>query len=426
MDFPRELQIEVTNACNLNCLMCIRNEWDANVGHMSEELFEKILEEGKDRVERFALYGEGEPLTHPKFIDFLKMIREMYGRESEIMFVTNGTLLEPSIAEKIFMDIEVDEVYFSIDTTDFVKLSRIRRGISPQKFFENLKHVAKLRERGNFKLGLSTVLMANNYRDLPDLVKFASQLNVDEVVVSHVVPYSKIVEEHYAAYTTLSFESFKVAKKLTEFGEDLPLKATYEAFFAIYGERPQFKAYALLKDVWSRATEVGVEVNTLGLFDTYRNIGFLEDVRNYIIEAKRVGEETGVNVDAPDVFPKHAERECPYYQYKTMFIRADGSVAPCMFHAYEHKTFINNHAKKWREITYGNVKNESIEEIWNKKDYVNLRKALERKNILIPWCGDCPYAKIPCWYLENDMDCLGNVTACSECPYMMGLAKCVL
>ena len=62
---PREIQIEVTNRCNLDCDMCPRlvllkvPEVD-----MSDETFEAVLGQ-LDRPESITLTGWGEPLASP-------------------------------------------------------------------------------------------------------------------------------------------------------------------------------------------------------------------------------------------------------------------------------------------------------------------------------------------------------------------------
>lgn len=39
----KRVYVETTNKCNLSCSTCIRNIWDVDYGHMSAQIFERLL-----------------------------------------------------------------------------------------------------------------------------------------------------------------------------------------------------------------------------------------------------------------------------------------------------------------------------------------------------------------------------------------------
>lgn len=126
-DFPDALQIEITNRCNFNCLMCIRHVWNAKLSDLDIDLYKSIAESDFSRLNKLVLYGVGEPFFNPRFLDMLRISRIHLPKESEILISTNGSLLTHKVAEKILKDIGVDSISFSIDTVDIAKLGNIRK-----------------------------------------------------------------------------------------------------------------------------------------------------------------------------------------------------------------------------------------------------------------------------------------------------------
>ncbi len=89
------LHIHLTDHCNLNCRACdnfspLSPEVFADIAVVEED-FARISELTNKQVEKIQLLG-GEPLMHPKVIDFLNIARK-YFPGVEIELVTNGILL---------------------------------------------------------------------------------------------------------------------------------------------------------------------------------------------------------------------------------------------------------------------------------------------------------------------------------------------
>lgn len=116
LPFAQAIHIEVTNACNLRCVMCPRLEMQRPVGRMSRELFTKILAELAPRrrtIESIALMGLGEPFLHPDLIDLARQAKDAgLGR---LYTSTNATLLtDDTVAALIDADV-FDQLILSVD-----------------------------------------------------------------------------------------------------------------------------------------------------------------------------------------------------------------------------------------------------------------------------------------------------------------------
>ena len=71
--YPRRLVFELTNACNLNCVMCGRNAADFKMTAFDMDVF-RSFEPMMDIVEEVTLMGWGEPTIHPHFNEMLEII----------------------------------------------------------------------------------------------------------------------------------------------------------------------------------------------------------------------------------------------------------------------------------------------------------------------------------------------------------------
>ena len=98
---PHELQLEVTNRCNLDCQMCPRlTLLKVPEVDMSWETFTRVLDRLSELPESVTLTGWGEPLMHPRLFDF---IAELHGRfpACDVAFTTNAHLLTNAMIERV-------------------------------------------------------------------------------------------------------------------------------------------------------------------------------------------------------------------------------------------------------------------------------------------------------------------------------------
>ncbi len=88
----KKIYIEITNKCNLNCPFCVPHKRAFRDMSISE--FTSILEQIKSYTDYIYLHVKGEPLLHPKFIDFCKLAQE---KGFNVNITTNGTLLSKNL-----------------------------------------------------------------------------------------------------------------------------------------------------------------------------------------------------------------------------------------------------------------------------------------------------------------------------------------
>lgn len=120
--FPQNLNVELTNRCNLNCLYCGREYLipsSRTEGDISFSLAEKVIQEfetitchSQTQIQVTPV-GLGEPLLYPRFFEVVSLIRHRMG-QARIGVTTNGTCLNDGMIKKIVHS-ELDSILVSIN-----------------------------------------------------------------------------------------------------------------------------------------------------------------------------------------------------------------------------------------------------------------------------------------------------------------------
>lgn len=140
---PMELVIEVTNKCNLNCIMCIRQNMTRPVGFMKMKLFKKIINETADFLELLYLHGLGEPLFHPKIFEMVKYAKS---KGLNVGISTNATLLTSKKAKQL-IESGLDYLIIALDAATPKTYKQVRGGENFNQVVANVKNYLKLKKK---------------------------------------------------------------------------------------------------------------------------------------------------------------------------------------------------------------------------------------------------------------------------------------
>lgn len=137
-DFPRLMDVELTNVCNFHCLMCPvgLNVQERKKGYMSREVFERVLSQAVEHKTplRFILWGE--PTLHPEWLPWME---EAAGKGVLVHFNTNGSRLEEDHMRRL-VDAGVHSMKFSFQGVDRTSYREMRN----TDYFEELLAKVKL------------------------------------------------------------------------------------------------------------------------------------------------------------------------------------------------------------------------------------------------------------------------------------------
>jgi len=180
---PTQVAISITEACAARCVMCdiwklqVRDEltapqWIEFLSHMREWLGPFWL----------SISG-GEPFQKPGIVDILKFCRD---NQIKTKISSNGMLLVPSFLDRI-LPYGPDFLSLSIDSPRAVVHDKLRG--TPGLHARCREALLHLRARDQrIVLGVTTVIMEDNYRDLPDLVRWSLDQGVDRMVFQPLQP----------------------------------------------------------------------------------------------------------------------------------------------------------------------------------------------------------------------------------------------
>lgn len=212
--YPRRLVFELTNACNLNCVMCGRNAADFKPTMFDMDVF-RSFEPLMDIVEEVTLMGWGEPTIHPHFNEMLEIINKHSARK---YFCSNGMNLK-KIKDAIF-DYKVDVFAVSLDGASEETNGRIRRGSKIDQITADLKEIVRIKKERGLKypwINFVFCAMRSNIRELPDLVRLAAEIGIEEVKVVYLTVFGEdLMNESLWEQDSLVHEMFEEAIRVGE------------------------------------------------------------------------------------------------------------------------------------------------------------------------------------------------------------------
>jgi MoaA/NifB/PqqE/SkfB family radical SAM enzyme len=143
LDKPVELLIELTNACNLACVMCPNAQMKRGRGVMSMDLYRNIIDQAADlNIQNVKLAGMGEPLLDRQIADKIAYAKK---KNICVKMFTNGMLLDRQRSERL-IEAGVDEILISIDGATPAVQEAIRKGSSFSRLQTNLRGLNELRQ----------------------------------------------------------------------------------------------------------------------------------------------------------------------------------------------------------------------------------------------------------------------------------------
>jgi radical SAM protein with 4Fe4S-binding SPASM domain len=189
MQLPTYLQVEPVGQCNLRCQMCaIQFRQDGPpygpLAFMDFAEFTRLIDQFT-RLQHLHLQGLGEPMMHPRFFD---MVAYAAGKGIEVTTNSNLTLLNERRA-KACVESGLHALHVSIDGATAETYERIRARAHYDRVIRNLGLLREARAAAGSELPhvrMVMVVMRQNLHELPDLVRFAQEWEMESLFVQHL------------------------------------------------------------------------------------------------------------------------------------------------------------------------------------------------------------------------------------------------
>jgi len=372
----KKLYIEPSSRCNLNCKMCFRHTWfEESFCDLALDDFRRVLLTAPKTIASIFFGGMGEPMFHR---DILEMIRLSAATGADVELLTNGTLLTEEMIHGI-IDAGLSRLWISIDDLETDSSINAAASLSANHsghnhsglVLSNIRTFNKIRQKrgASIGLGITFVAMRSNVHQLAKLPFFIAQHLVDEVNISNISPTDE-ASQNELLYTGMVNMYTGPAK-----GSVLPTV------------RMPF-----------------MDMNIPEAADGIRKLMMKQNFNLYFND-EPVIRKTGY---------------CKFVREGMTFVRSDGSVCPCMALLHNGYTYLNNVQRKIYHCSFGNIKEQGLNEIWNSSAYQSFRRKFDDFDFSpCLYCGHCEL------FSDNLQDCIGNDhPACGGCLWAEGVLSC--
>ena len=203
-DYPLEVHLDISNACNQRCVMCPRFSTLLNDRFEPRRRFLPPVRDYINELARSALKvqisGWGEPTAHPEFGQFLECLAE---NRVLIEFFTNGSKLErwaPAI-----VDSRVHRVTISLSGTTAREYESVYAGGNFERLITGIERLATARSSAGMRYPLievNSLSFRHHMAKLDRFVEMLAELGVDRIAVTPLHEHIEIfpsLEGHAAA-----------------------------------------------------------------------------------------------------------------------------------------------------------------------------------------------------------------------------------
>ena len=261
--FPRDLQVEPTNRCNLKCIMCCHGiSPPEKTEELGPEDFARVVDEVPS-IQNVHLQGLGEPLLHSQLVEMIAYAR---AKGISTSLISNMTVMTDALAERLVRSGH-GILAASIDSLDPEIVSRMRRGAKFDvlaRIFDNIARVEATKKRLGSEtpqIHVFSLILRHMAPRLPEFVQRLKELGVrqlsfQELCVEEMDPEarlpdgSRFIDEPIA---TLSVEEqVNILHLMQELNDDKMRVVPPRRLEKLEQQGQGFAAIPTCLDLWER------------------------------------------------------------------------------------------------------------------------------------------------------------------------------
>ncbi len=424
LNYPSQIYLETTTRCNLTCEMCVKQSSSCGIaeGDFDSAMFSSI-DSVLPHINTLILSGIGEPLLHPQLEELISYASERMKTGADIGFQTNGMLLTREKAESL-INAGLNLICVSMDASTSDTFRDLRAGgelSDAENAISILKEAGILLKR-KVRIGIEFVITKSNLRHLVPALKIAAQKGVDFAIVSHLIPYDErlVGGAVYDRNIDKAVEFFE--RELYEADrEGIDIAKYFDIRWKFIHTPEEERIIKAVEKMTAMAQSEGFHLNLRSLMD--RDIKLIHDVGTVFKEAEAFAAAAGIELSLPASTPR-GDKRCDFIESGSLFISWNGDVHPCHFLWHKFQCYISGWKKFVTPVSFGNLKEQSVSDIWNSDDYKKFRESVAKYDY--PVCSNCSLA--PCDYIYSEtfeQDCYTNTIPCCDCQWCLGLFQCL-
>ena len=186
---PFDIQIEITQKCNLNCIMCHRHRvLKQRNEDMSLEKFKKIFNQFPD-LRNITFGGMGEVYLNK---DFFKIIKYVKSKNVAVIFFDNFVFIDKKAANEL-IDLKADKIICSLDGATKETYEKIRIGAGIENVINNVKDFFRIKKerKADFpEICFSYTVSKYNINEIIKFIELISSISGQERTL---IIFSKLI-----------------------------------------------------------------------------------------------------------------------------------------------------------------------------------------------------------------------------------------
>jgi radical SAM protein with 4Fe4S-binding SPASM domain len=405
LNMPYGVSFQNTLLCNLRCPHCQTHgvEEDRkyfNTIKMSDEMLRRVAHEVLPTADEYLFTVSGEPLAST---NFTQLLQEFFPYGAKVELHTNGTLITPEILAVLIP--AAKGIHVSIDGATKLMVEATRKGAKYKILMRNIKlltkTVALLPDKLKPLIYFGCTILGSNIRELPEIVKLASLLEIPRIYGYFVVVYhehlkNEDVKNYKPLYNYYHEKAVELANRLGVF---LCLPLPFEGIQAnphgpMGGDKMIIENYPV--DYLKTLTTLDNIDNIDDLISTEAIDSQANKIRDIIIDRYHIPKQ---HIDLSNIFSlirnyitlkkmriyhrKLIQKHNPLLEesiqrgggepikyceslYKRIYLSPTGEITPCCY--------IYN--------PLGNVSDDTVKTIWNGNKYNDFKKQFQSDNPL--------------------------------------------
>lgn len=163
--------------CNARCTFCYQKDWSQRY-NMAEHLYRDQLKSLYPHVVDVKLQG-GEPTIMKNCREFVSIAKDY--PQMKLGIVTNGVVMDDLWKEALIH--QGRSVSVSINAASEEVYKKVVVGGKWKLVMRNLEWLVENRQEGTPQLSISTVVVGNNFHELPEFIRMGGRLGIDQVII---------------------------------------------------------------------------------------------------------------------------------------------------------------------------------------------------------------------------------------------------
>jgi MoaA/NifB/PqqE/SkfB family radical SAM enzyme/SAM-dependent methyltransferase len=185
--YLHQIFLDVNNSCNLDCVMCSRDNSREKAKNMTADDFRTIA----DKCFRYAMNLQISCAWEASISKHTPEILALLPRYNipNTSMLTNGNYMTDDLLKAIF-DSGLNKLIFSLEETDPLIYSKIRKKGDFNKVVKHIDTVKSYKKRRGLtlpQLCINMTIMKSNIHEMPEFVKFASKLGIEVITGRHLI-----------------------------------------------------------------------------------------------------------------------------------------------------------------------------------------------------------------------------------------------